>query len=78
MAFWCVLIILLGLWGVIRDILALNIPELLNPAANIAIILVALGLLIRTRVKQKAGTLEKLRNRISELEAELENRQFGV
>jgi hypothetical protein len=33
--------------------------------------MVALGLLIRTRMKQKAGTMEKLERRIAELESQL-------
>lgn len=71
MAFWCIVLILLGLWGLIRDIFAFEIPGLLNPLANVTIMLVALGLLVRTRWKQKKGRKEQLESRISELEGEL-------
>jgi len=74
MAFWCIVLIVLGFWGLLRDLVALDVPGLLNPVANVAIMLVALGLLIRTRAKQRAGTIEKLTSRIAELEDELESR----
>jgi len=78
MAVWCGVLIVLGLLGLIRDIAAFDIPLLLSPvvnvAVNVAIMLVALGLLIRIRVKRKAGTVEHLEQRVAELEAELGSR----
>ena len=74
MAFWCIVLIVLGSWGLARDIFAFQAPGLINPIANVTIMLVALGLLIRTRTKQRAGTIETLKTRVAELEKELESR----
>ena len=71
MIYWCIVIIFLGSWGLVRDIFAIEVPGLLNPIANSAIMLVALGLLIRIRGKQKAGVVEKLVSRIEKLESEI-------
>lgn len=71
MAFWCIVLILLGAWGLVRDIFAPEVPGFLNPVANVSIMLVALGLLIRIRSKQRAANTEKLLSRIAKLEMEL-------
>ena len=78
MAVWCLILVLLGFWGLIRDLLALDLPGFLNPISNVAIMLVALGLLIRTRSKAAAGSMEGLEARIASLERELKEKSAGV
>lgn len=68
MVVWCIVLILLGLWGLVQDILALDVPAFLSPLSNVAIMLVALGLLVRIRSKAKERALETLEKRVAELE----------
>lgn len=74
MIVWCIVLVLLGAWGLVRDLLGPEIPGFLNPVSNAAVMLVALGLLVRMRHKIREAKREDLHGRLAALEAALAER----
>ena len=70
MIIWCLLLVLLGLFGVLQDI---NVIQGLGEPyriTNVLMIMVALGILVRIRYKQIHGEREKLQAKIRELQGD--------
>ncbi len=65
---WCIILVLLGAFGILQD--ANIIPSIGQPyrITNVLMMMVALGILVRIRYKQKTGEREKMKARIAELE----------
>lgn len=68
---WCVILIALGIFGVLQDagvFTKLGYPYRMS---TWIIMLIALGILVRTQNKQKIGEKEHMKKRIEELEKKL-------
>ncbi len=74
MIVWCIVLVMLGAWGLVRDLVGPDIPGFMNPMSNAAIMLVALGLLVRMRQKILEAKRENLHGRLAALEAALAER----
>jgi len=65
---WCIVLLVLGAFGMLQD--ANLLPNLGQPyrTTNVLMMMVALGILVRIRHKERTGEREKLQARIAELE----------
>lgn len=69
-AFWCFILIMLGAVGIVNDLLV-SFAGQFDYIIHIAVMFVSIGLLFNSYRKSKKGTMEKLKNRIKELEEQL-------
>ncbi len=70
MLIWCVMLLLLALITYLDNFLMNG--EIFNGLHPALFILVALGILVRTSIKQKEGQLEKYIDRIKKLEEKVQ------
>lgn len=73
MIIWCIIILALGIVGILQEFGVLTNLGISYRLSTWIALLIALGLLVRVRFKQKIGEKEMLRAEIEKLKAEIGN-----
>ncbi|MCK4385753.1 MAG: hypothetical protein KAW52_05760 [candidate division Zixibacteria bacterium] len=69
MVLWCIVLLFLGITAFLDNIFTQN--EIFRTVNSILFMLVSLGLLVRTSIKQRIGRRESYQKRIEELEQQI-------
>ena len=73
MLFWCALLFFLGVMAFIDSVF--NMGEIFRQVNSVLFLLVSMGLLIRTTTKSREKRVEKLKDRVLNLEYEVNKLQ---
>lgn len=77
MLFWCMVLFILGLFGIIQDIAIVQQPDTSAHAVTWALMLTVVGILVHVRKKEKRGEKERLKAQVDELERRLRKQRLG-
>lgn len=76
MLFWCVVLCILGLYGILEDIVIMRTTGGPGHAVTWALMFTVLGILVHVRSKEKRGEKERLQARVDTLERKLKELSF--
>ncbi|HOE26488.1 MAG: hypothetical protein IT574_08760 [Candidatus Aureabacteria bacterium] len=71
MLFWCVVLCILGIYGILEEILIMHHAGGSGRAVTWALMFTVLGMLVHVRSKEKTMEKERLKARVEELERAL-------
>lgn len=75
MLLWCIIIIILGVFAILLDTGIISNYNAPYCSLTWAIMLVALGILVRIKGKQEKAQKERLKNQLVELQKRLEEKE---